>query len=36
MAHLLNALFDRAALAAPDELGDYRKTIKALIRGLKT
>lgn len=35
LAHLLNALFDRAALAAPDELADYRKAIKALIRGLK-
>jgi len=36
LAHLLNALFDRAALAAPADLADYRKTIKALIRGLKT
>lgn len=36
LAHLLNALFDRAAQAAPEELADYRKTIKALIRGLKT
>ncbi|MFN4209875.1 MAG: TetR/AcrR family transcriptional regulator [Devosia sp.] len=36
LAHLLNALFDRAAMAAPEELGDYRKVIKALIRGLKT
>lgn len=36
LAHLLNALFDRAAMAAPEELGDYRKAIKALIRGLKT
>jgi AcrR family transcriptional regulator len=36
LAHLLNALFDRAAMAAPEELADYRKTIKALIRGLKT
>jgi len=35
LAHLLNALFDRAAQAAPDELADYRKAIKALIRGLK-
>ncbi|WP_332686906.1 TetR/AcrR family transcriptional regulator [Devosia sp.] len=35
LAHLLNALFDRAALAAPEELADYRKAIKALIRGLK-
>jgi len=36
LAHLLNALFDRAAMAEPDELADYRKTIKALLRGLKT
>lgn len=36
LAHLLNALFDRAALALPEEVSDYRKTIKALIRGLKT
>ena len=35
LAHLLNALFDRAALAGPEELGDYRKAIRALIRGLK-
>jgi AcrR family transcriptional regulator len=35
LAHLLNALFDRAAQAAPEELADYRKAIKALIRGLK-
>jgi len=35
LAHLLNALFDRAALADPAELGDYRKAIRALIRGLK-
>lgn len=35
LAHLLNALFDRAALARPEELPDYRKAIKALIRGLK-
>jgi AcrR family transcriptional regulator len=35
LAHLLNALFDRAALAAPEEQGNYRKAIKALIRGLK-
>lgn len=35
LAHLLNALFDRAALAPPDAVGDYRKAIKALIRGLK-
>ena len=36
LAHLLNALFDRAAMAEADELADYRKTIKALLRGLKT
>lgn len=36
LANLFGALFDRAALAAPDELADYRKSIKALIRGLKT
>ena len=36
LAHLLNALFDRAALAEPGDLADYRKVIKALIRGLKT
>lgn len=36
LAHLLNALFDRAALANAEELPGYRKAIKALIRGLKT
>lgn len=36
LAQLLDALFDRAALAPPEELNDYRKAIKALIRGLKT
>tara|TARA_R110002020_G_scaffold343819_4_gene558197 strand:+ start:397 stop:978 length:582 start_codon:yes stop_codon:yes gene_type:complete len=36
LAHLLNALFDRAAMAEATELADYRKTIKALLRGLKT
>lgn len=35
LAHLLSAMFDRAAHAAPAELNDYRKAIKALIRGLK-
>ncbi|MBN9332055.1 MAG: TetR/AcrR family transcriptional regulator [Devosia sp.] len=35
LAQLLDALFDRAALAEPQELADYRKAIKALIRGLK-
>ena len=36
LAHLLNTMFDRAALAEPEELPGYRKAIKALIRGLKT
>ena len=36
LAQLLDALFDRAALAPPAQLNEYRKTIKALIRGLKT
>lgn len=36
LARLLDALFDRAALAPAEESGDYRKAIKALIRGLKT
>lgn len=36
LAQLLDALFDRAALAPPADLPDYRKAIKALIRGLKT
>ena len=36
LAQLLDALFDRAALAPPEQLNEYRKTIKALIRGLKT
>ena len=35
LARLFSAVFDRAALAAPEELDDYRKTIKAMIRGLK-
>lgn len=35
LAQLLDALFDRAALAPAEELADYRKAIKALIRGLK-
>lgn len=35
LVELLQALFDRAAQAAPARLADYRKTIKALIRGLK-
>lgn len=36
LAQLLDALFDRAALAPAEDLPDYRKAIKALIRGLKT
>jgi|SRR5215217_2466721 len=36
LARLLDALFDQAALAPPDQLSDYRKVVKALIRGLKT
>ena len=36
LAQLLDALFDRAALAPAEELADYRRAIKALIRGLKT
>lgn len=36
LAQLLDALFDRAALAPAEQLPDYRKVIKALIRGLKT
>ena len=36
LAHLLGAMFDRAALAVPEEAADYGKAIKALIRGLKT
>ncbi|WP_375452298.1 TetR/AcrR family transcriptional regulator [uncultured Devosia sp.] len=35
LAHLLNTMFDRAALADADALPGYRKAIKALIRGLK-
>ncbi|MDB5614937.1 MAG: TetR family transcriptional regulator [Devosia sp.] len=36
LAQLFGAMFDRAALAAPEDVADYRKSIKALIRGLKT
>lgn len=36
LARVFGAMFDRAALAVPEELPDYRKVIKALIRGLKT
>lgn len=35
LAHLLSAMFDRAALAPADEINEYRKVMKALIRGLK-
>ena len=35
LAHLLNALFDRAALAPPDQVEGYRKAMKAIIRGLR-
>ena len=35
LAHLLNALFDRAALAPPDQVDGYRKAMKAIIRGLR-
>jgi AcrR family transcriptional regulator len=35
LAHLLNALFDRAALAPPDQVDGYRKAMKAVIRGLR-
>lgn len=35
LAHLFGAMFDRAAMAPPEQLADYRKSIKALIRGLK-
>ena len=35
LARIFGAMFARAALAPPEELADYRKSIKALIRGLK-
>ncbi len=35
LAHLLSALFDRAALAPVGEVDAYRKVMKALIRGLR-
>jgi AcrR family transcriptional regulator len=35
LAHLLNALFDRAALAPADQVEGYRKAMKAIIRGLR-
>lgn len=34
LAHLLEAIFDRAALAPPGQLDDYRLAMNALIRGL--
>jgi AcrR family transcriptional regulator len=34
-AHLLSALFDRAALAGPDAAGEYRTAMRMLIEGLK-
>jgi AcrR family transcriptional regulator len=36
LASLLGAMFDRAALASPEDAASYAKSIKALIRGLKT
>ncbi len=36
LAQLLDAMFDRAAFAPPEQLAGYRKAIRALIRGLKT
>jgi AcrR family transcriptional regulator len=36
LAHLFGAMFDRAALAPPDQAADFAKAIKAMIRGLKT
>lgn len=36
LAHLFGAMFDRAALAPPDQAQDFAKAIKAMIRGLKT
>lgn len=36
LAHLLNALFDRAALAPPEETDAYRKVMKTMIRGLRS
>ena len=35
LAQLLGAMFDRAALAPGEQVDDYRKAIKAIIRGLK-
>ena len=36
LAQLLRAMLDRAAMAPEAEQADYRKAIKALVRGLKT
>ncbi|WP_137150279.1 TetR/AcrR family transcriptional regulator [Devosia sp. FKR38] len=36
LAQLLSAMVDRAAMAPEAEQADYRKAIKALVRGLKT
>ena len=36
LAQLLRAMVDRAAQAPEEEQADYRKAIKALVRGLKT
>lgn len=36
LAQLLSAMVDRAAMAPETEQADYRKAIKALVRGLKT
>jgi len=36
LAHLLNAMFDRAAQAEGKEVDAYRKVMKAIIRGLRT
>lgn len=35
LAHMLNAMFDRAAQAPKGEADAYRKVMKAIIRGLK-
>ncbi len=35
LAHLFGALFDRAALAAPDDLADYQAAMAAMIEGLR-
>lgn len=35
LAHLLNAMFDRAAQAEGKDVDAYRKVMKAIIRGLK-